>query len=166
MVNNRISQYLKKGAISNIFREEKERYLHFLSNAYKENLEHSKANIIRFPRWAIISGYYAMHDVAKLFLADKFNLKINFKVHKITIEALEELIHNKEISKMLNLGYEELLKMMNDLKDAKKIRTHAQYYTGTKFMKEKYQKEAKDFLKEIVFPFIEKIKVINHDKFN
>ncbi len=137
MVKDKISQYLKKGEIHNIFREEKERYLHFLSNAYKENLEHSKDNLIKFPRWAIISGYYAMHDLAKLFLADKFNLKINFNVHKITIEAFEELIHNKEIIKMLNLGYEELLKMMNDLRDAKKIRAHAQYYTGTKFMKEK-----------------------------
>ncbi len=33
-------------------------------------------------------------------------------------------------------------------------------------MKEKYQKEAENFLKEIVIPFIEKIRRMNNDKFN
>lgn len=166
MVKHKINDYLRTGKISKIFREERERYLNFFSNSYKENLEHCKNNLEKFPRWAIISGYYAMHDITKLFLADNFNLKINFNVHQTTIEVFEELINNKEIVKMLNLGYKELLKMMNDLVSVKKERTNAQYYTGTKFMKEKYQKEALEFLTNLVLPFINEIKGIKNDKSN
>jgi hypothetical protein len=59
---------------------------------------------------------------------------------------------------MLNIGYEEFIKLLNDLAIARRQRTKAQYYTGTEFMKEKYKQEAKIFLEKTVLPFIEKIK--------
>jgi len=155
-----IEYLFKSGRISRIVETEKERYLNFFSNSYKENLEHCKFVMEKYPRWSIISGYYAMHDIAKLFLADKFSIKVELKVHETTIILLKELLKDGELSKMLDLGYNELLSMMNDLVSARKERTKAQYYTGTKFMKEKYEAEAKSFLENKVMPFIEKIRSI------
>ena len=163
MTYNKIDYLLKSRKISKIVETEKERYLNFLSVSYKENLSLSKHILEKFPRWSIISGYYAMHDIAKLFLVDKFKIKINFNVHKTTIEVFKNLIKDKEILKMLTLGYEELKNMMNDLIEAKKKRTKAQYYTGTKFMHEKYKKESKEFFEKIVIPFIKKIQKLKND---
>ena len=53
-----------------------------------------------------------------------------------------------------------ILQYLNDLATARKQRTKAQYYTGTKFMHEKYMNEAKIFLENTVIPFIKKIKTI------
>jgi hypothetical protein len=155
-----INYLLKTKKISKILETEKERYLNFFSNSYKENLEHCKYNLEKYPRWSIISGYYSMHDLAKLFLADKFSIKIELNVHQTTIDILKELIKDKQIIDMLNIGYSEFIKLLNDLSTAKKQRTKAQYYTGTKFMKEKYKEEAIIFLNKTVIPFIEKVKSI------
>ena len=128
----KIDSLFKSGKISRIVETERERYLNFFSNSYKENLEHSQFIVDKFSRWSIISGYYAMHDITKLFLADKFSIKIDFNVHQTTIEVMNELIKDKEILKMLNLGYSEFIKLLNDLASARDKRTKAQYYTGTK----------------------------------
>src|SRR4030042_1775632 len=141
-----INYLLKTKKISRIIETEKERYLNFFSNSYKENLEHCKDNIKKYPRWSIISGYYAMHDLTKLFLADKFSIKVELNVHQTTLDVIKELIKDEQIIEMLNLGYSEFIKLLNDLAIAKKQRTKAQYYTGTNFMKEKYKEEAKIFL--------------------
>ena len=98
-----------------------------------------------------------MHDLTKLFLADEFNIKIEFNVHQTTIETLKQLIKDEKIINMLNLGYKEFLNLLNDLTTAKNKRTKAQYYTGTAFMKEKYKKEAFDFLNKLVMPYINKL---------
>ena len=154
----KIDYLIKAKRISKIIETERERYLNFFSNSYKENLEHCRYILGKYPRWSIISGYYAMHDIAKLFLADKFSIKIDFNVHQPTIEALKELIKDKQLTGMLNMGYNEFIKLLNDLASARKQRTKAQYYTGTAFMHEKYKKEAAEFLEKTVLPFIEKIR--------
>jgi len=66
----------KEGKIIRISELELGRYINFFEGSYKDNFEHSKANISSFPRWSIISGYYSMHDITKLLLAKKFRLKI------------------------------------------------------------------------------------------
>ena len=159
----KIDFLFKTGKISKINEDEKQRYLDFFSNSYKENLEHCRFVLTAFPRWSIISGYYTMHDLAKLFLADRFAIKVNFNAHETTIEVLKEFIKDKEAIKMINIGYNEFLKLLNDLVTARSKRTNAQYYTGTKFMKEKYEKEAKDFLEKTVLPFIKRIKEVKND---
>lgn len=146
--------YLKKRFISRIIETELGRYTNFFEKSYKENLEHSIFNLEKFSRWSIISGYYAMHDLTKLFLAKKFGIKIEFNVHKTTIKVLKELIKDKEILKLLRIAYKEFIEMANDLSKAKKERTKAQYYTGTEFMKQKYKEKALDFLNKIVKPYI------------
>ncbi len=68
----------------------------------------------------MISGYCAMHDLAKLFLADKFNLKIDFNVHETTIIVLKELARQEEVAEMLDLGYKEFTELLDDLSVARK----------------------------------------------
>src|SRR3989344_9305940 len=99
----KIEYLFKIKKISRIIETERERYLNFFSNSYKENLEHCKYVIEKYPRWSIISGYYAMHDIAKLFLADKFNIKIDFNVHQLTIDVLSIVLNEKNLSGFLNL---------------------------------------------------------------
>lgn len=159
----KIEYLFKTKKISRIDKTEKERYLNFFSNSYKENLEHCRFVLNHFPRWSIISGYYAMHDLAKLFLADKFSIKVDFNVHETTILVLKELIKDNEVVGMLSIGHKEFIKLLNDLARAKKQRTDAQYYTGTAFMKEKYQQEAKEFLENTALLFINKIKTLKDD---
>ena len=155
MVN--IDTLFKKGRISRIDELEIERYVNFFESSYKDNLEHCKFNIEKFPRWSIISGYYAMHDLTKLIIAKKFGIKVNFKVHLTTIQLLREFLKNKELTKHLEKAYKEFLSLANDLEEAKKERTRVQYYTGTSFLLEEYKKRAKEFYESIVIVYINKI---------
>ena len=154
----KIEILLKEGKITKINELELSRYINFFENSYKDNLEHSKAIVQSFPRWSIISGYYAMHDITKLLLAKIFRIKIELEVHATTIKVLDELIKNKEILSLIKKGYEEFISLANDLAEAKKERVKTQYYTGTDFMKEQYKERANEFLKDTVLPYIEKIK--------
>ena len=154
----KLETLLREGKISKISELELDRYANFFESAYKDNLEHSKANLAKFPRWAIISGYYSMHDITKLLLAKKFRIKIEFEVHATTIKVLKELIRNKEILNLIETGYNEFLKLAQDLYEAKKERIKAQYYTGTKFMHEEYKRRAKEFHKCVVLKYLENIR--------
>ncbi len=156
-MSSRITKYLEKGQITTIVETEIPRYMNFFENSYKENLDHANFVLNNFPRWSIISGYYAMHDITKLFLAGQFRIKIEFKVHETTIDVLKELTKDKEILKLLKTGYSEFIAIANDLAKAKKERIKAQYYTGSDFSKEKYKERANSFLKNVVNQFIEKI---------
>ena len=150
-------ELLKKGIIVKIVETEIPRYTNFFTNSHKENLEHCKAVITEFPRWSIISGYYAMHDITKLFLAKKFQIKIDSKVHETAIRIMEEITKDKELLNLLKVGYEEFTKMASDLAEAKTQRQKAQYYTGSEFMKEKYKQESRIFLNNTVIPYLNKI---------
>ncbi|MEK6888935.1 MAG: hypothetical protein AABW80_02395 [Nanoarchaeota archaeon] len=150
--------YLKEGIINKIVETEVGRYINFFTDSYKENLEHCKANLTNFPRWSIISGYYAMHDITKLLLARKFSIKVDAKVHKTVIKIMEEITKDKELLRLLEVGFEEFKQMASDLFEAREERQKAQYYTGTEFMKEKYKERAKTFLNNTVEPYLNKIK--------
>lgn len=154
----KIEILLNEGKISKISELELKRYTDFFENSYKDNLEHSKANLDKFPRWAIISGYYAMHDITKLLLAKKFRIKVEFEVHSTTIKVLRELIKSEEILSLIEKGYKEFLSLANDLAEARDERVKVQYYTGTEFMHQEYLKRAKEFYETIVLKYIEKIK--------
>jgi len=158
----KIDTLFKKKIISRINELELGRYLNFFENSYLENVEHCKKSLMEFPRWSIISGYYSMHDITKLLIAKKFMIKIDFKVHLTTIQVLSELIKNKELAVNLEKGYKEFLTLANDLDEAKKERTKAQYYTGTAFMKEEYKKRAIEFLKNVE-NYIDKIRGLIND---
>ena len=156
----KIEILFKQKKISRINEFELARYTNFFENSYKNNLEHSKFILESFPRWSIISGYYAMHDIAKLFIAKQSRIKIDYDVHSSTISVLRGLIKSKELLMLMEKGYEEFISLANDLAVAKKDRTKAQYYTGTRYMHEEYRKRAKEFLSEVVEPFLSKISLL------
>ncbi len=160
----KIETLLDEGKISKINELELERYVNFFNFSSGNNLEHCQAVLETFPRWSIISGYYAMHDSTKLFLAKEFRLKIEFEVHATTIKVLSELIKNKDLLNLMERGYEEFISLANDLAEAKKERVKSQYYTGTEYMKKEYQKRAQSFLHDVVEPFLAKIKVLGELK--
>ncbi|HLC49843.1 MAG TPA: hypothetical protein VI968_00360 [archaeon] len=155
-----IETLMREGKVSKIKELELERYINFFENSYKDNLEHCKSVLETFPRWSIISGYYAMHDVTKLLIAKKFRLKIELEVHATTIKVLRELIKDKEVLALIQKGYKEFISLANDLAEAKKERTKSQYYTGTKFMKEHFKELSEEFLHQTVNPYIERIKFL------
>lgn len=154
----KIELLIEEGKASKIGELEKGRYINFLESSYKDNLEHSKSNARGFPRWAIISGYYAMHDITKLLIAKRIGLKIEYEVHVTTIKILSELIKNRSLIGMIERGYNEFLSLAQDLNEAKKERVKVQYYTGTHFMKSEYEKRAAEFLESVVMKYIERIK--------
>ena len=157
MVKDLIDELLKKKYISRLNELEIERYVNFFENSYKDNLEHSKDNTKKFSRWSIISGYYAMHDITKLLFAKKFRIKVEFKVHETTIKLLKILIKDPGLISFIEIGYHEFKNLANDLVEAKKERVKVQYYTWTKFMKEKYKENAENFIQNIVISYLEKM---------
>ena len=154
---NVIESLFEEKKISRISELEKDRYTTFLENSYKDNLEHCKFSIEKFPRWSIISGYYSMHDITKLFVAMKFNIKVDFEVHSTTIKILRSIINNKELIGLMEEGYNKFKSLASDLDEAKKERVKVQYYTKTYFMKKEYENKAKTFLDSIVLIYLEKI---------
>ena len=154
----KIELLLKEGKIGRIPELEQERYHNFFSASFADNLSHAKAVRESFPRWSIISGYYAMHDSAKLLIARQYRLKVEYEVHATTITLLRELLKDKASIALLEDGYQEFIAMANDLAQAKKERVKTQYYTGSAFMHSEYQKRSAQFLEKTVEPFIAKIK--------
>ncbi|OGI15089.1 hypothetical protein A3K63_03855 [Candidatus Micrarchaeota archaeon RBG_16_49_10] len=159
----KIETLIKEKKVSRIKELELGRYVNFFESSYKDNLEHSKQNVEKFARWSIISGYYAMHDITKLFLAKKFRLKIELEVHATTIKVLRELIKDKEILRLIDKGYSEFISLATDLEEAKRERVKAQYYTGTPFMRERFKKRSKEFFKEVVLPYIQRMRKLLGD---
>ena len=155
---------MQEGKVSKINELELKRYLNFFEHSSNNNLKHSLAVADTFPRWSIISGYYAMHDRTKLFLAKTFRLKIELEVHSTTIKVLREVLQDLETLKLMEKGYHEFISMANDLAEAKKERVKSQYYTGSSYMEQEYQKRATIFLREIVEPFLEKINQLLEEK--
>ena len=80
-----------------------------------------------------------------------------FFLYKARLYLLKILINDKELISFIEQGYNEFKNLANDLVEAKRERVKVQYYTGTEFMKEKYKEKAKDFLQNIVIPYIEKM---------
>ena len=97
--------------ISRISEFEINRYTNFFESSYKDNLEHSKFNLDIFPRWSIISGYYSMHDITKLYLGKIHNIKISgFNVHKQVIDSLKDVLKldDKKLIELLENAENEI----------------------------------------------------------
>lgn len=148
---------------------ERENYLQFHKDAYKEDLSHAEDTLLKFPRWSIISGYYAMHDLTKYFLALKLNIKVSSpEIHSKTIEALEYFIKDKELKEQLIALLKEAKNAYFDverlrekvvpllLKQAKKERGKSQYYTEDYTQERKVNAQrAAYFLDNFVKPYVE-----------
>lgn len=151
---------------------EKENYISFHKSAYQDDLKHAEKNMLVFPRWSIISGYYGMHDITKLFLAEKFNAKITSpEMHRKVIEALDTFIKDSTLK-------EKLVTLLKDaksiyfnaerlkektlpalLRKGKQERSKAQYYVED-YTEDKNvnSQKASYFLETVVKPYINLIK--------
>jgi len=148
--------FVEIGTIRILPEIEKEDYIKF---HWKEDYETCKELIDKSPRWSIISGYYAMHNLAKLFLAKKFRIKISGKfVHAATIEALRKYLKEKDTLERLEKGKEELaLEEISDIIEyAKRERAKFQYYSKIRVQINKNR--ARYFFENIVKPFVESLK--------
>lgn len=152
-----IEALFQEKKISRISELELARYLNFFKSSSRDNLNHSKENLKKFPRWSIISGYYAMHDLAKLFIAKEFRIKIEKEVHSTTIKVLKTLSKRKDLSRLLEIGYKEFKNLILELEIARKERIKVQYYTGTPYLEKIYLKRAEWFVENIVEKFIFKM---------
>lgn len=150
--------YLESGTIKTIDILEKKDIIEFLSQTYQDNLQASLFNLEKFPRWSIISGYYAMHDISKLYLAIKYELKFTKpSVHDALIKALKKLISKKDILDLIDKGNEEFIKIQRldyFLAKGKYHREKTQYYTSKSYLKLEVVEIAKHFLEQIVKPYI------------
>ncbi|MFH0961908.1 MAG: hypothetical protein V1820_04455 [archaeon] len=137
------SDFLRLKTIRRLPEIEKENYLKFHSETWKEDLETSELLLGKNERWAVIAGYYAMHNLAKEYIARKFNLKIDGKfVHAAAVSALREFSRRDPLSG-------ELAEL---LEKAKAGRALSQYYTGKKIS----SGNATEFLETVVRAFVKK----------
>ena len=150
---------------------EKPTYIYFYTWAYKDDLELAQHVLEKSPRWSIIIGYYAMHDISKLYLGKVHNKKVSGEnVHAKTIRVLkgcieEEQTKNKIIGELEKAREKYELFAEGDeaviidiLKQAKEERSKHQYYQdrfSDSVFSDKVKEEAKGFLDEIAKPFIQ-----------
>ena len=151
--------FAKAGTIRTLPEIERDDYIKFHEDLWKEDYEICKDLIEKSPRWSIISGYYAMHNMAKLFLAKNFRIKINGKfIHAAVIESLRKYLNEEDVLEKLEKGVQEcnLEEIPNTIEFAKRERAKSQYYsrTGIKATTSK----TVYFFKNIVKPFIETLK--------
>lgn len=139
-------------------------WIKFHDSAYKEDLSLAEKIVKEYPRWSIIAGYYAMHDLTKLYLGEVHNLKISGQnIHKQTIDELKRVIkdkeENKKIIKLLETAEREIKEIGTDsipylLVLGKKERGKAQYYSFSQTRNIDYSKKAEWFFNEIVKVFV------------
>ena len=158
-------QFLSEGIIKRLSETERQDYIRFFEHTYTDNIKAAKDNLETHPRWAIISGYYAMHDIAKLFLARRFSLKIGEKrVHLAAITALQAVLKEENTKARLLELLEKAenvfsVNISRYLAKGRKEREKVQYYNfKTDF--NKIRDNAYLFLKEIVEPFIKILEVL------
>lgn len=170
MERKNYQDYIKLGSIKDLVPSDKAFYLDFLETSYKEDLEHSKNVFLTSPKWSIISGYYAMHNITKYYLALKFNKKIGLPdVHEATINAAKELIKNKQIKELIDTSiseFEDILPIYYSLIGAKKERKNLQYYSDfSKRIQNITTQKAGYFLTNITEKYIQLMEVmIKNDK--
>lgn len=149
--------------MANLNQTERGVWVAFHESAYKEDILLAEKIIKEHPRWAIISAYYAMHDISKLYLGKRYNMKITPpEAHRKTVEELRRvLVENEEKRKILLLIEEaekELLKLGIDaipdlLEVGKTERGKAQYYSRD-FKKIDYSLKAQSFVDNIAKKFV------------
>ncbi len=154
-------ELVKLGSIRKLGELEKKDYIKFYKDSWKEDLAVAETLVEKSPKWSIISGYYAMHDLAKLFLATK-GIKVSGKfVHVAVIEALRSVIEKEESIKLMEDAFEKVKFLPEFLEFARAERSKAQYYS--KRLKTFSVREAREFLDDIVKPFIKNLKELIKD---
>lgn len=149
---------------------ERDRWILFHKNAYKEDLGLSERLMLESPRWSIICGYYAMHDITKLYLGKIKGWKVSGEhVHAGAIDLLKEALREEprkdriiallkeaenEIGEVLRIDEKTIVRM---LIAGRSERGKAQYYSekgGKELFDINFSRKASYFLEKIAKPFI------------
>ena len=154
---------------------ERETWMLFHGLAYKDDLDTAKLFLIKKPRWSIISGYYAMHNIAKFYLGKIHGIKVSGEhVHTEAVQALRsamsETPEKERIIELLSSAEEfsEIATYRHKapsilLNIGRKERKKTQYYNPD-FQREEfslsYAKTASYFLDSIVTPFIKMMEAL------
>lgn len=161
--------YVEKGVIDRLDEKEEKDYFEFHQIAYHEDLETARKLLGISARWAVVSGYYSMHTVTKLYLGRAHGLKIAKRfVHDAVIKALERVLQEGETArKVLELldeaketyelfdSYRSERVLPQLLRRSKSMRESASYYTTpTQKFDRIYGQRALRFLNEVVEPYI------------
>ncbi|OPY30695.1 MAG: hypothetical protein A4E28_00172 [Methanocella sp. PtaU1.Bin125] len=158
-----IEDLIRDEKVSRISEFEKPRYPNFYDLTFRDDLRVCELLASEHPRWSIISGYYAMHEATKLFLAKNFGYKVLDKdVHSTTINLLSIVLResHEDIVELFESGYGEYKALVGELYGAREERRKAQYYTGTDFTRALFFKKAQQFHDQKVVPYIEKISLL------
>ncbi|MBU0535803.1 MAG: hypothetical protein KKE20_02475 [Nanoarchaeota archaeon] len=149
--------------------KEREEWIYFHENAYREDLKLAEKLVIESPRWSIVTGYYAMHDLTKLYLGKIKGWKIAGEfIHSKAIESLSEALKEepkkemilnlikeaeKEIDEALRIHETTVVRL---LRAGKSERGKAQYYSDKKedMFNINFSKKASYFIEKIVKPYI------------
>lgn len=149
--------------------KEREEWIWFHENAWNEDLKLAEELMLRSPRWSIVAGYYAMHDLTKLYLGKIRGWKVAGEfIHAKTIELLAEALRDepdrgkilglireaeKEIGEALRAHESTVVKL---LRTGRGERGKAQYYLGGKeenMFNANFSRKASYFLEKIVKPY-------------
>ena len=150
--------------------KEREDWIWFHENAYKEDLKLTEELMLKSPRWSIVAGYYAMYDLTKLYLGTVKGWKVSGEfIHAKSIELLAEALRDepakekilglireaeKEIGEALRAHESTVVKL---LRTGRSERRKAQYYLGGKeedMFNANFSRKASYFLDKIVKPYV------------
>ncbi len=158
--------YIKAGIIKPLSTIEKRKYEKYHLENYQEDQKVCLKLTNESPKWSIISGYYSMHNITKLFLA-KFNIKIGHEsAHTATLFALKKVIQDEKVKakaidllkkaeqtyEILNSYLKEKI-LANMLSASMGKRSEAQYYSEEG--KQIQLLNALSFQEDIIKPYIE-----------
>ncbi len=144
---------------------DREAYLLFHRIAYKDDLATSQELLSRRPRWSIITGYYAMHNLAKLYLGAEHGIKITGEhVHESVVKELDKaLLHTSERKRLLDLlttadvafkGLQQPREVAELLERGRRGRSAANYYLREGSTAIVQADQAKQFQDRVVKVFV------------
>lgn len=147
--------------------EETGRWIKFHEEIYKEDQKMANKVITDSPRWSIIMGYYAMHNVSKLYLAKIHNIKISGEnVHAKTLFFISKYAKQdtKKIIPLLEKAKKEYDAITSSniwvipllLSKGRDERTKTQYYNTVKAERSimELMQAAQYFIGNFVEPYI------------
>lgn len=148
-------------AVSTLTPMNKERYVKWHKENAEQDLKDAKNMIKVSEKWAIITGYYAMHNAAKYYLGKVRNKKIEQpEAHADTIKEIEVALRQKykTVAQLIEQAKEEFDSLTNADQEDIKLRL----IQGREKMEKRtyYQthptkpEEAIKFIEETVKPFI------------
>lgn len=169
-------EYKEAGMISVLPTAEKDTYIKFHETAYADDIFVCEHLCAKSPRWSIISGYYAMHDITKLYLSKEHSIKISDRgVHTAVIVALKHVLSNEDVKKKVVSLLEDAEQVYEILESRRKEkilpiilsrgkeeREKSQYYSELK--NDILLKDAFDFFEKICKPYVEIFKKIMENK--